>query len=129
MISPASGTGLLASLRRLLDTALEIAQVRLELLAVDFEQEKLRIFDGLLWAAAALLLLGIGLTLSTALLLLLLWEGYRLAALALLSVLFIGAGLATARRARTRLGGPGGPAADSLDELARDRAALARSAE
>lgn len=123
------GSGLLASLRRLLGTALEIAQVRLELLAVEFEQQKLRIFDGLLWAAVALLLLGMGLTLLVALLLMLLWEGYRLPALALLGVLFVGGGIAVARLARTRLSSPGGPAADSLDELARDRAALSRSAE
>jgi len=116
--------GLLASLRRLLATGLEIAQVRLELLAVELEQEKLRIFDGLLWAALALLMLGVGLLLAVGLLLLLVWDGHRLAALGVLSVLFLGAGALLARLARSRLSSPQGIAAGSLDELARDRAAL-----
>jgi uncharacterized membrane protein YqjE len=117
--------GLLTSLRRLVATALEIAQVRLELLAVELEQEKLRIFDGLAWAALALLLLGIGLTLAVGLLLLLFWEGYRLPALAVLCVLFLGSGVFVAHLARTRITNPGGNALPStLDELARDREAL-----
>ncbi len=125
MSSPAAGPGLLASLRRLIATALEIAQVRIELLAVELEQEKLRVFDGLLWAALALLLLAVGLSLGAGLLLLLFWEGYRLPALALLSVLFLGAGSWVARLARQRLSNPGGSALSaSLGELARDRESL-----
>lgn len=129
MSAAAPGPGLLASLRRLLATTLEIAQVRLELLGVEFEQEKLRIFDGLLWAAVALLLLGVGLTLLTALLLMLLWDAYRLPALALLSVLFVGGGIGVARLARSRLSTPGGLVGTSVDELARDREALLRGTE
>ena len=122
-----SGAGLLASLRRLVASTLELAQVRLELLAVELEQEKQRIFEALAWAALALLLIGVALLLAVGLLLMLLWDGYRLAALALLCALFLGAGVWAARRARARLGAPAGRAVGaSLDELARDRAALAR---
>jgi uncharacterized membrane protein YqjE len=53
----APGSALFASLRRLLGTALEIAQLRLELWVVELAQKKRRIFDGLLWAAVALLLM------------------------------------------------------------------------
>ncbi len=129
MSGASPGPGLLASLRRLLDTALEIAQVRLELLADEIGQEKRRLFDALLWCALALLLLGAGLTLLTALLLMLLWEGYRLGALALLSTLYLAGGFALAQLARRRLAGPGRVGADSLGELARDRAALSRGVE
>ena len=125
----APGSGLLVSLRRLAATTLEIAQVRLELLGVEFEQEKLRIFDGLLWAAVALLLLGVGLTLLAGLLLMLLWDGYRLPALAVLSVLFVGGGIVVARLARARLSTPGGMVGTSVDEFARDRETLLRGTE
>lgn len=52
--------GLFNSLQRLLGTLLEIAQVRLDLLSAALEREKLRIFDGLLWGAVALLFIGLG---------------------------------------------------------------------
>ena len=51
------GTGLMQSLRRLASTGLELIQLRLELLASELEQQKLRIFDALAWAAVGLLLL------------------------------------------------------------------------
>ena len=124
MSGGAPPSGLLASLRRLLATALEIAQVRLELLAVELEQEKLRIFDGLLWGALALLLLGVGLLLAVALLVLAVAEGHRLAVLAVLCGLFLAGGVALVRLARARLSSPGGVAAGTLGELARDRDAL-----
>jgi len=125
MSGPAAEPGLLASLRRLVATSIEIAQVRIELFAVELEQEKLRVFDGLMWAALALLLLAVGLSLGAGLLLMLFWDGYRLPALALLCALFLGAGVWTARLARRRLSNPGGSAVDaSLGELARDRESL-----
>ncbi len=124
MTAPDPGGGLFASLRRLLATALEIVQVRIELLAVEIEQEKLRIFDALLWAALAVLLLGVGITLLVALLLMLFWDGYRLAALAVLCVFFIGGGVLVAMRARARLASPDGLASASVAEIERDRAAL-----
>ena len=125
MSGPAAGPGLLASLRRLVATSIEIAQVRIELFAVELEQEKLRVFDGLMWAALALLLLAVGLSLGAGLLMMLFWDGYRLPALALLCALFLGAGVWVARLARRRLSNPGGSAVDaSLGELARDRESL-----
>jgi uncharacterized membrane protein YqjE len=121
------GAGLLVSLRRLLSTALEITQVRLELLSVELEQEKQRVVAGLLWASLAVLLLGVGIVLLVGLLLMLLWDGYRLPALALLSLLFLGGGGLLLQRAHARLSSPAGLAVASLGELARDREALERA--
>ena len=45
--------GLFASLKRLLATLLEIAQVRLGLVLNELDQQKLRLFDALLIAAAS----------------------------------------------------------------------------
>lgn len=72
----------------------------------------------------AWLLLTVGVLLGVGLLLMLLWDGYRLPALALLSLAFLGAGVWAVRSARRRLASPGGPGAASRGELARDRAAL-----
>jgi uncharacterized membrane protein YqjE len=63
---PASRAGLFESLRQLLNTALELAQVRLELLVADLQLEKLRLVEVALRALLGLLLLGLGLLLLQA---------------------------------------------------------------
>ena len=123
-MAEASPPGLVDSLRRLLGGALESVQVRLDLLAVELEQEKRRLLQALLLGALALLMLGVGTVLLVGLLLLLLQEGYRLAALAVLALAFLGGGFALVRLAGQRLASPGGIAAATRGELARDRQAL-----
>ncbi len=124
MSEPAKGPGLLASLRQLMDTLLETAQLRLALLSNEIEQEKLRLFDGLLWAGLALLLLGLGILLLCAFIVVLFWDSYRLLALGTLALLLLGAGTLLLVRARTRLQIQGGPFHSSAAELGRDRAGL-----
>lgn len=124
MTESEAGHGLFASLRQLLGTAVETAQVRLALLSNEIEQEKLRLFDGLLWAGLALLLLGLGALLLCAFIVLLFWDGYRLAALGVLSALLLGTGVWLMRAAWDRLQNPGGLFNSSVQELGRDRAGL-----
>jgi uncharacterized membrane protein YqjE len=124
MPPPAPGAGLFQSLRRLLATALDIAQLRLDLLANELAQEKLRIFDALAWAAVALLLLALGLILGVALLVALAPEAWRPLVLGLLSLACLGGGAWMLHQARRRLASPGGMLAASRAELARDRAGL-----
>lgn len=115
--------GLLRSLRRLADTGLETVQVRLSLLGTELEQEKQRLFDALARAALGLLLAGVTLVLAVAFVVLLLQEGYRLAALGVLTLVFGAAAVWLLRSARTVLhSGAAGPFALSLAELRRDRA-------
>jgi uncharacterized membrane protein YqjE len=118
------GGGLWVSLQRLLATALELGRLRLDLLAAEFEREKLRIFDGLLWAAASLLLLGLGVLLLAVLLLLALPASLQLPALGLLAALCLGGAAWLARAARQRLASPGGPLPATRAELAADHAAV-----
>lgn len=113
--------GLFGSLRRVVASTIELALVRLELLATELEQEKLRVVAVLVWAAVAVLLLGIGLLMLALLVLALFWETHRLAALIGLAVLFLGAAALAAWCARARLRGDGGPFALTLAELRRDR--------
>ena len=116
--------GLFGSLRRLSGTLLEIAQARLELLSAELEREKLRIFDGLVWAAVALLFIALGLLLLAALLVLLAPEPLRLWLLAVLALVSLAGGAWLLRQASRRLSTPAGPLAATRDELARDRTAL-----
>jgi uncharacterized membrane protein YqjE len=114
--------GLFASTRRLLATAFEIAQVRLELFGTEVELEKRRLFDALLWGAIALLTLGVGLVLVCGFVILLFWEGYRLAAVGALALVVLGGSLVSMREARNRLRSPSGMFNASVAELKRDRA-------
>lgn len=116
--------GLYHSLRRLLATLLDIGQVRAGLLSAELEREKLRIFDGLVWAAVALLFLGLGLLLLAALLVALAPETVRLLLLGLLALASLGLGVWLMQQARRRLASPAGPAPASRAELAQDIAAL-----
>ena len=124
MTETANERGLFASLRRLLSTALEIAQVRLDLLGTEVELEKRRLFDGLIWGAMALLAIGVGILMLCALVILLFQDGYRLAALAFMAFLFLGIGALLIKEARQRLRSPGGPFAASLVEIKHDRDGL-----
>ena len=128
MPGPAPGNGLFASLRRLLGTLLEIAEVRLALLSTEVELEKRRLFDALLWGVVAMLVLASGLTLFCAFVILLFSEGYRLAALGVMALLFLAGGLLLLQQARQRLRSPDGMLAGSLAELQRDRDGIAGEA-
>ena len=124
MSHSAPATGLLASLRRLLGTVLEMAQVKLEIFGNELELEKRRLADGLLWGAAALVMLSLGLVLLCGFVVLLFWDGYRLAAVGVMTLLFLGGGWLLLQLARRRLRSPGGMFASSLAELQHDQAAV-----
>jgi uncharacterized membrane protein YqjE len=114
-------TGLLVSLRQFVATALELAQVRLELLGTEVEQQKLRIASGFFWALIAVVLLALALVLLTGCVLLLFWDGYRLHAAAAMMLVFLVGGALAWRHALARLKTPPGAFALSVAELARDR--------
>ena len=127
MSQPIKGNGLFASLRRLLATALEMAQVRLDIFSTEVELEKRRLFDGLLWGAVALLVLGIGLVLLCGFVILLFWDGYRLAAVGVMVLLLLLGSVLLMREARRRLRTPTGMFSASMAELERDHAELQAS--
>ena len=113
--------GLLASLRQLLNTLLETAQVRLELLGTELEAEKRRLIDALVFSAIALVCLALGLVLVCATVVLMVPEGARLLAVGVMAVLFLATGFGLLRLARRRLRHPLGMFHASAKELARDR--------
>jgi uncharacterized membrane protein YqjE len=122
MLAPRAG--LFASLRQLLRTSLELAEVRLELLVADLELEKLRLVEAALRALLGLMLIGLGLVLLVGFVLLLLWDSHRLAAMAVLTLLCLLGGFALLRAAKLRLQQGEGLLAATRAELHRDQAAL-----
>jgi len=124
MSDPARGAGLFASLQRLLATTVEMAQVRLELLGTEVEFEKRRIFDGVLWGGLGLLLLLVGLVLLCGFTVLLFSEGYRLAAIGVMALLFLGGGGLMLRESRRRLQNPKSMFQASTQEMTKDRVGL-----
>jgi uncharacterized membrane protein YqjE len=98
--------GLFERGKRALDTLLQIAQLRLELLSTELEQEKLRLFDALLRALVGLLLLGLALVGLLAFVVMAFQEGWRLPALGLMTLALGGLGLWLLQAARSA--GPAG---------------------
>ena len=117
--------GLFASLRRLLATLLEIAQVRLGLVLNELDQQKLRLFDALLIAAASLVALALGLVLLIAFVVSLFAEPHRPIVLGVLMLLFVGGSVWGLLSARSQLRAAGSSLEASLAELRRDAADLA----
>ena len=113
--------GLFASLRQLLFTLLETAQVRLELLGTELEAEKRRILDALVFSAVALVCLALGLVLLCGAVVLMFPDNLRFAAAGAMALLFLAGGWGLLALARRRLRNPLGMFHASAKELARDR--------
>ena len=122
-------SGLLAALQHLLATALEMVQVRLDLLGTEVEFEKRRLFDGLIWGAVALLALGIGAVLFCGFIILMFAQEYRLAAVGVMALLFLGGAALLMRQARARLRTTTGMFDATLAELKQDQNVMRASSQ
>lgn len=124
MVDTPRSRGLFGSLRGLAASGVSLARTRLELLAVEVQEEKARLLGLVAWGAAALIFVAVGLVFLAVFLTVLLWESHRLLALGMFTALFLGGGLVALFMAM-RLARSGSKLfAASLDELDRDRAAL-----
>jgi uncharacterized membrane protein YqjE len=117
---------LAASLQGLAGTALTLLQVRLELLSVEAQEEVVRIAGLLLFGAAAVVLLALGLGFLAILLTVAWWETQRLLALAVFATLFLVLGGVAAWLAYLRAKRGSALFASSLAELRQDREQLRR---
>ena len=124
-MSEASQTrpGILLSLKRIVDTLLATAQNRVELFAVELQEEKCRVVEAMLCAAAFAAFGMMALTLVTFTVVILFWENGRLVALAGLSVLCL-VGTALAWRALQSRMRSRSAFAGTVDELKKDRTCL-----
>lgn len=117
--------GLLVSLRRLLANLLEVAQTRVEIVATEFEEERERLRELVVYGFLTLFFFGFGLALLTLFLILAFWDSHRLFVVGGFALAYLAAGvvaLAVLRaksRSRPRL------FAATVSELKKDREQLA----
>ena len=114
------------SLRNLAATLIAVFHTRVELLVTEIEEERLRLLQLLLWGAAALFCLGVGLLLLVTLLIAMFWDTHRIAVIGTLAAAFIAGGAALAAGARNLVRGRSRLFSTTLDELARDKDQLTR---
>jgi uncharacterized membrane protein YqjE len=119
-----AGPGFFASLRQVLASSAELAEVRIKLFATELQEEKLRLLESLVWLAVSMLALGVALVLLSVFIVMLFGEQHRLAALGVLVALFLVAARVAWGAARAGRQAGGAPFEASLAELRRDRAAL-----
>lgn len=119
-----AGAGLMGSIRQLLSTVTSIASTRLELLANEVQEERLRLTQMLLFTLFALFCFGVGILLLTAFIVVLFWDDHRLAVLGALSAIFFALGALTAMLLRSKAQAKPRLFSASLAELAKDRAQL-----
>lgn len=112
------------SAKRLLRTLLSIVSTRLELLANELQEERLRLTQMFFLALAALFSLGMGVMLLTMFVVVLFWDTHRLAVLGGLCAVFFAAGSLLAWLLRSKALEKPRLFADSISELGKDRSHL-----
>lgn len=116
--------GLLASLRIFAATTVAIAQTRLELLANEVEEEKLRVGQLVVFGSIALFCFAIGIVFLAVFITVLLWESHRLLVLGGFSALFLGVGVVAIQLFRGHASTGSKLFSASLAELGKDRQQL-----
>lgn len=122
----AAGPPVSETLRRLGASVLALGRIRLELLAIEIQEEKQRLAALLFWAVLAALLAGFGLVFVALWLTVAFWDGHRLVALGAFSLVFVAGCAAAALRLRSLVRDTPPPFQASLGELRDDAGALAR---
>ncbi|CAM5793226.1 MAG: phage holin family protein [Burkholderiales bacterium] len=116
--------GTLARVRQLLADAVELVQVRLELLSLEAREDIGQLLTLGLQAALALVLLSFGLIFLALFLTVLLWDSQRLLALGIFTTAFLGGGVVLALLAWQRLRRGLRLFRSSIQELQADRERL-----
>ncbi|MBU1424798.1 MAG: phage holin family protein [Gammaproteobacteria bacterium] len=117
-------TGLLGSVRRLLATLIGMAATRLELLSNEWQEERLRLLQVLLFALFAVFSFCLGILLLVLFLVVLFWDEHRLVVLASLSMGFLVCGGVLIVMLQSKLRNGSKLFSASLAELQKDRESL-----
>jgi uncharacterized membrane protein YqjE len=113
-------------LRRLGTSLLTLGRIRLELLAIEAQEEKERVAGLALWAVLAALLAGFGLMMLLLLVVVAFWDSYRLLAMAGATVVLFGAAAAAVFKLKGLLAQPTTLFRSSIGELREDADTLRR---
>ncbi len=119
----------MGSARRLLSTLISIVSTRLELLANELQEERLRLTQMLLFFALALLCFGLGVLLLTVFVVVLFWDDHRLAVIGVLCIFFFVLGTVMTLLLRGKAQAKPKLFSTSLAELSKDREQLGASHE
>ena len=115
---------MLESAGRILATVVAMAQTRLELAAVEVEEESLRFLNTLLLSLLALFLCGMSVLLISFFVILLFWDSYRFAAVLGLAALYAAGGAALYFRVRSNMANKPRLLQHTMAELAKDIEAI-----
>lgn len=124
MEGAAARGGLLQSIKHLAGSVLAAAQTRLEILATEIEEERLRLEQLLLLTLAAAFCLGMALVLSVAFVVIYFWDTHRLLTVAVFAAAFLAAAAAFGGILRAKVQTRPKPFPVTRDELAKDGAML-----
>ena len=113
--------GLLASLQQLLATLLDIVQTRVAIVATEFEEERVRLRELVVFGFVALFFVNLGIVLFTLLVVMLFWESHRLYVMGGFALLYLGVGVVAGISLRHRLKSRPRLFATTLAELSKDR--------
>jgi uncharacterized membrane protein YqjE len=118
-------SGLLGSLRQMLANLLALAQVRVELLTTELSAEVQRAVGVLVWAFVALFFGGLAVLMLALTVVIAVWDEHRLLAAGLFAAGFLVVTAVAAYMVRSRVRSRPRLLAATLEELRRDRDALA----
>ena len=113
-----------APLRRLGASLMTLGRIRLELFAIEAQEEKERIASLLLWAVLAALLAGFGLLMVILLVTVVLWDSHRLLALGGGTVVLVAAAVVAVMKVKGLIDQPASLFQSSIGELKADADAL-----
>ncbi|MGA8864026.1 MAG: phage holin family protein [Gallionella sp.] len=116
--------GLLESLKRLVSTLASIVSTRLELLAIELQEERLHLTQMYFLSLSALFCFGMGVMLLTVFVAVFFWDDHRLAVLGGLCILFFVLGVLLTLFLRNKAHNRPKLFSASLAELAKDREQL-----
>jgi len=120
----AAAPGIIDSLKRMFATVAELLHTRVELFTTELEEEMHRVAVLLLWAVVAIFFGGLFVLMLSLTIVIAFWDGYRLLAAALMTLVFFGVVLTAVLTLRARIRSHPRLLAESLEELRRDRDAL-----
>jgi uncharacterized membrane protein YqjE len=113
--------GLLVSLQRLLTTVLDIVHTRVAIVSTEYEEERERIRELVVFGLGAMFFVSLGVVLFTLFVVMLFWETYRLYVMGGFAVLYLGLGVVAGIALRHRLKSRPRLFATTLAELSKDR--------
>jgi len=121
---PGARPGVLDSLRSLVATFFEAAGTRVELAAVEFQEQSERRKELLILAVVAGVFGAMGLLLVAFFVVVAFWDTYRLTAIAAVTLIYLGIAVAAVLRMRAKARAMPPPFEATLRELAADREML-----